>query len=266
MSETIEANTSTPKVQEIEEVITGLEQLKERIVNDTIETAKKVKMPKAKVMAKLEQHPELSFIDKTLKELRLQQPTPLTEAAKQLIPKARIVSFKTWEEVLPTEVIQLFQMADDEGRYLTDDDLQVLKKSEKIPTFSLEAASLLRDCAAEIVDEAREKVLAKYPNITAEGGDLYPPARAEACWRDFWHFLRCITYGIAGDRTDFTSAEGLHYMNLLYQELLVPLSAMVLGLEAIKTASLKRFSEEKQAELAPYFDHLVSKLQQFSTC
>ncbi|NET43194.1 MAG: phycobilisome protein [Okeania sp. SIO2B3] len=215
-------------------------------------------------MAKLEQHPELSFIDKTLKELRLQQPTSLTETAKQLIPKARIVSFKTWEGVLPKEVIQLFQMSDDEGRYLTDDDLQVLKNCEKMPTFSLEAASLLRDCAAEIVDEAREKVLAKYPNITAEGGDLYPPARAEACWRDFWHFLRCITYGIAGDRTDFTSAEGLHYMSLLYQELLVPLSAMVLGLEAVKTASLKRFSEEKQVELAPYFDHLVSKLQQFS--
>ncbi|NEP81677.1 MAG: acetyltransferase [Okeania sp. SIO3C4] len=76
MSETIEANTSTPTTQEIEEVITGLEQLKERIVNETIEAAKKVKMSKAKVMAKLEQHPELSFIDKTLKELRLQQPTP----------------------------------------------------------------------------------------------------------------------------------------------------------------------------------------------
>lgn len=41
MSETIEANTSTPKAQEIEEVITGLEQYRERIVNDTIETAKK---------------------------------------------------------------------------------------------------------------------------------------------------------------------------------------------------------------------------------
>lgn len=75
MSETIEANTSTPTTQEIEEVITGLEQLKERIVNDTIKEAKKVKMPKAKVMAKLEAHPELSFIDKTLKDLRSQQPT-----------------------------------------------------------------------------------------------------------------------------------------------------------------------------------------------
>ncbi|MDJ0555070.1 MAG: phycobilisome protein [Microcoleaceae cyanobacterium MO_207.B10] len=189
--------------------------------------------------------------------------TQLTETAKQLIPKARIVSLKTWQGVLPTEIIQLFQIADDEGRYLTDSDLEQLKTSSLVPIFSIEAASLLRDSASEIVDEAREKVLVKYPQITAEGGELYPPARAEACWRDFWHFLRCITYGIAGNSTEFTSSEGLHYMNLLYQELLVPLPAMVLGLESVKAASLKRFAPEKQTELAPYFDHLVSKLKEF---
>ncbi|OZH51443.1 phycobilisome protein [Hydrocoleum sp. CS-953] len=190
--------------------------------------------------------------------------TQLTETAKQLIPKARIVSFKTWSEVLPTEIIQLFQTADDESRYLTERDLELLKTSSAVPIFAIEAASFLGEYAAEIVDEAREKVLATYPNITAEGGELYPPTRAEACWRDFWHFLRCITYGIAGNNTEFTSKEGLYYMNLLYQELLVPLSAMVCGLEGIKTASLKRFASEKPTELAPYFDHLVAKLKEFS--
>ena len=190
--------------------------------------------------------------------------TQLTERAKQLIPKARIVSFKGWEEVLPTEIIQFFQVADDEGRYLTQKDLNFLKSGSQLPIFSIDAASFLGEYAAEIVDEAREKVLAAYPNITAEGGDLYPRVRAEACWRDFWHFLRCITYGMAGNNTNFTSQEGLYNMNLLYQELLVPLSAMVCGLEAIKTASLKRFNPEQQAELVPYFDHLLIKLKEFS--
>ncbi|MDE5080792.1 MAG: phycobilisome protein [Trichodesmium sp. St18_bin1] len=190
--------------------------------------------------------------------------TQLTERAKQLIPKARIVSFKGWEEVLPTEIIQFFQVADDEGRYLTQKDLNFLKSGSQLPIFSIDAASFLGEYAAEIVDEAREKVLATYPNITAEGGDLYPRVRAEACWRDFWHFLRCITYGVAGNNTNFTSQEGLYNMNLLYQELLVPLSAMVCGLEAIKTASLKRFNPEQQAELVPYFDHLLIKLKEFS--
>lgn len=75
MSETVEANNSAPTTQEIEEVIKELEQYRERIVNETIEMAKKVKMPKKKVMANLEQHPELSRIDEALKELRSQQPT-----------------------------------------------------------------------------------------------------------------------------------------------------------------------------------------------
>lgn len=67
MSETSEPTTQE---QEIEEVIKGLEQYRERIINTTLEHAKKVKIPKAKVMAKLEQHPELSKIDQALNELR----------------------------------------------------------------------------------------------------------------------------------------------------------------------------------------------------
>ncbi len=51
MSETLKTNTSAPTTQEIEAVINELEQYRERIVNETIEMAKKVKMPKARVMA-----------------------------------------------------------------------------------------------------------------------------------------------------------------------------------------------------------------------
>ncbi|MGL5058727.1 MAG: phycobilisome protein [Microcoleus sp.] len=185
----------------------------------------------------------------------------LSEKAKELIPKARIVSFATWETSHSPEEIQVFQAADDSGCYLTDADLLAIATSE---SESVKATKLLRDRAADIVSEAREKVLAAYPDIAQPGGELYPPARAEACWRDFWHFLRCITYGIAGNRPDFTSDEGLHYMNLLYQELQVPLPAMVLGLEEIKTASLNRCASGDREKLAPYFDSAIDKLKQFS--
>jgi len=67
MSETSEPTTQE---QEIEEIIKGLEQYRERIINETLKHGKKVKIPKAKVMAKLEQHPELSKIDQALNELR----------------------------------------------------------------------------------------------------------------------------------------------------------------------------------------------------
>ncbi len=190
--------------------------------------------------------------------------TQLSEAVKELIAKSRIVSFASWENSHSAEAIQLFQNADDEGRYLTDADLVRIGTLAPDNTEFINTAQFLRDNAAAIVAEARAGVLATYPEITQPGGGLYPPIRAEACWRDFWHFLRCITYGIAGKNPLYTSSEGLHYMNLLYQELQVPLEAMVLGLEGIKTSSLKRLTPQQQEMITPYFDHLISQLKTFT--
>jgi Phycobilisome protein len=186
----------------------------------------------------------------------------LSEKVRELIQKSRIVSFDTWQDIHSAETIAYFRAADDAGRYLSDDDLQHIQ--QLAPTTELISASqLLRDRVVEIVDEARTDVLKTFPNINQPGGGLYPADRADACWRDFWHFLRCITYGIAGHRTDYTSPTGLHYMNLLYQELQVPLDAMIIGLEGLKAASLKRSQPEHQASLAPYFDHLIEQVKQF---
>jgi allophycocyanin-B len=187
----------------------------------------------------------------------------LSDRARQLIPKARIVSFATWSNDYPAEVIAIFQKADDEGRYLTDEDLEQIKTLSPSLSSSLEKARLLREKATDIVGEARKKLLEQFPNIDRPGGDLYPPERAEACWRDFWHFLRCITYGIAGKTTQFTSQEGLNNMQLLYEELRVPLEAMVFGLENLKFFGLKEFQEQEQEELKPYFNHLIANMKQF---
>jgi hypothetical protein len=190
--------------------------------------------------------------------------TQLSETVKELIAKSRIVSFARWDNSHPAEAIQLFQSADDEGRYLTDADLERIQCLSSKTSEFINTARFLRDNATEIVAESRANVLTTYPDITQPGGGLYPETRAEACWRDFWHFLRCITYGIAGNNFQYTSSEGLHYMNLLYQELQVPLEAMVLGLEGIKTASLKRLSGKERETLAPYFDHLITQLKDFT--
>ncbi|MEH1841471.1 MAG: phycobilisome protein [Nostoc sp.] len=187
----------------------------------------------------------------------------LSEKVRELIQKARIVSFATWQNTHPAEAIQLFQAADNQGRYLTDEDLQQIQQLVSANTALIAISQGLRDRVHEIVDEARTQVITTFPNITQLGGGLYPAVRADACWRDFWHFLRCITYGIAGQHTDYTSTEGLHYMQLLYEELQVPLNAMIVGLEGIKTASLKRVEPEQQAIVAPYFDHLIEELKQF---
>jgi Phycobilisome protein len=199
---------------------------------------------------------------------------PLPENIQELIAKARIVSFSKWETTHPASAIQIFQAADDAGKYLTDAELAEIAALAPNNSTLIPIVQSLRDRATEIVDEAREEVLTTFPNITQPGGGLYPAERATACWRDFWHFLRCITYGIAGSHPEYTSEVGLDYMRQLYEELEVPLEAMVIGLKGIKTASLRRCEASGQSAMplatnedgiAPYFDHLIAKMSSFQT-
>lgn len=187
----------------------------------------------------------------------------LSDKAKELIKKSRIVSLD-WQDY-PESVVAIFQQADNEGRYLTDHNIEQIR--ENLPNLApgLDWGKVLRDNVNEIITNARAVVLDANPGITEPGGGLYPPMRAEACWRDFWHFLRCISYGVSGQRQDYLSDRGLNYMEQLYQELQVPLGAMVLGLEQLKVFSLRYFDSEQQENLAPYFDRLVESMSQFST-
>lgn len=195
----------------------------------------------------------------------------LSDRAKELIPKARIVSFAPLRDQLPPALLARLQAADDAGRYLNDEDLTAMAAQAEQAgadagakaASALEVARCLRDQADEIVTQARQQVLHLHPGIAAPGGALYPALRAEACWRDFWHFLRCISYGIASNNRAFTSPEGLHHMNLLYQEMKVPLPAMVTGLEALKVEGLQRLSPEGAERAALYFDHLIGQMRTF---
>jgi hypothetical protein len=188
---------------------------------------------------------------------------PQSDKVQELIHKARIINFATWHNTHSAAVLQLFQNANDQGRYLRDQDLQQIQQLAPSTAAFLPSAQLLRDCADQIVNEARSHLLQTFPTITQLGGELDSPERVNACWRDFWHFLRCITYGIAGQYTNYTSPEGLHHLQLLYRELRVPLDAMITGLEGIKAASLRRVDPQQSANLAPYFDHLIEQLKQF---
>ncbi|MEO1179553.1 MAG: phycobilisome protein [Cyanobacteria bacterium J06636_28] len=183
----------------------------------------------------------------------------LSPRVKELIAKARIVSFEGWQDQFGEDEIATLQTADDEGTYLSDALLEVMPVSH--------IARSLRDHASAIVDTARAQILEEFPGITEPGGGLYPAIRAEACWRDFWHFLRCITYGIAARRTDYTSATGLSYLEQLYQELQVPLGAMVFGLKSLKTVSKHQLTQleltVEDDQIDPYFDHLIQALSQF---
>ena len=186
----------------------------------------------------------------------------LNDKVKKLIEKSRIVSFEDWQ--YPEDAIAIFQQADDAGQYLTDEEIEKLKTLVPSLSEGLEQGKVLRDNISKIVSQSRGVVLDANPGILEPGGGLYPPMRAEACWRDFWHCLRCISYGISGQSVNYTSDRGLGYMEQLYQELEVPLDAMVLGLEQLKAFSLEEFGSKEQDNLEPYFDRLIESMRNFS--
>jgi allophycocyanin-B len=53
-------------------------------------------------------------------------------------------------------------------------------------------------------------------------------------------------------------------MEELYQELKVPLPAMVLGLENLKKYSLQKFPTSEHQEMGSYFNRLIDRLKGFS--
>ncbi|MGK7909694.1 MAG: phycobilisome protein [Synechococcus sp.] len=189
---------------------------------------------------------------------------PLSDTLQNLIAKARIVSFASWQSAFSPDAIAMFQAADDDRHYLSDDEIARLQAlSDNFSEAGIAIARDLRDAAKNIVEEARSGVLSAFPGITEPGGGLYPPQRADACWRDYWQFLRCVTYGIAAQQQQFTSPEGLYHLQLLYQELEVPLDAMVMGIDTLKQASLKRLGDRDPVLVEPYFDHLRNALDRF---
>jgi hypothetical protein len=60
-----------PTDADLVEMIAELEQYRERLVNETLETAKRAKLMKSAVMAQME--PELATIDTALEQLRQQR-------------------------------------------------------------------------------------------------------------------------------------------------------------------------------------------------
>ena len=71
MSEDLAATDQAPSLEDITNVITELEQYRDRLIADTMSTTQKAKLPKSAATALLE--PELAQIDSALEKLRQQQ-------------------------------------------------------------------------------------------------------------------------------------------------------------------------------------------------
>ena len=185
----------------------------------------------------------------------------LSARALALIPKARILGLPG-DPRLSTAQRTIFAEADEQRRQLRPDELHHLSDN---PRSAARLVGILQPEAEALVARARGQLLEEKPELIQPGGGLYPPFRAAACWRDLWQFFRCVLYGAASGIVDFTSPRGVQAMELLYQELHVPLGAMVRGLELLKqhTMALCLIGQPTGDTVAACFDHIIGSLRGF---
>ena len=184
----------------------------------------------------------------------------LSSRALNLIPKANLLGLPG-DPRLSAEHRSIFADANEQRRHLRANELY---KFSGLDGNEADAVGRLQPKAKLLVDHARRQLLTRQPGLVESGGALYPPYRAEACWRDLWQFQRCIFYGSACGIEDFTSPRGVKAMRLLYKELRVPLKAMVQGLLLLRNETLAACEWQSHPALQGSFSHLIDILSSFS--
>ena len=117
----------------------------------------------------------------------------------------------------------------------------------------------------ELINEAKRILLKRIPNITEPGGSLYPKERAEACWRDCFHFARISIYGTAAGETNITDKQGLKVVQELYSILEVPINALIICLKELQLKCSETYTinhpQKGISLLDGCFNHLVEKME-----
>ena len=140
---------------------------------------------------------------------------------------------------LPENLRDLIDNADQNKRLLNDNEIRLCCNWSGLATAPLIA---LQSQVSELVDQARADLLKEQPELVQPGGKLFPADRAEACWRDCFHFLRVSIYGAALRRTEITDPNGMHSLAELYALLEVPVPALLLALDRLRQHSVAAYS------------------------
>ena len=163
---------------------------------------------------------------------------------------------------LPDEHQKILISANKEKRLLSTQELKILCNRSHSDANKLEE---LQTKLPQLIDEAKKILLTRIPNITEPGGSLYPKERAEACWRDCFHFARISIYGTAAGDTNITDKQGLKVVKELYSILEVPVNALVICLKELQSKCRETYTinhpQKDISLLDGCFNHLVEKME-----
>ena len=179
---------------------------------------------------------------------------------RELIKVANIFALPK-QNRLPEKCTKILESANKSKRLLSRKELNILCKNSSCKAEKLEE---MQHRLPSLINEAKAILLRKQPEITEKGGSLYPKERAEACWRDCFHFARISIYGTAVGETDITDKEGLKAVHELYSILEVPVDALAICLKELQLKCREIYTERNEREdirlLDGCFNHLAEKM------
>ena len=176
---------------------------------------------------------------------------------KTLVQTAQVQGLSINQD-LPQATRSILERADQAQRQLTTDEMATICQASGVDA-SLPSSLIQR--SDQLVNQAREHLLATQPHLVQPGGALHPQDRAEACWRDCWNFFRVITYAVACNQSCFTNPSGMAALRELYRRMNVPIEGMNTALDQLKVLALEGVSRSNDRQLIDAcFQHLRDQL------
>ncbi len=180
------------------------------------------------------------------------------ELIGKLVREAKVFGLPSRSD-LPQTVRSILVAADTERRLLDADEVRALCSVSGVEPNGLLS---LQGQADSLVNEARQKLLIDQPELVRPGGALYPESRAEACWRDCYHFLRISFYAVAAGNSDLTDPEGMQGLRRLYEVLGVPIPGLLFALKTLRSLATDSYAEMAKQHDVMLLDSALAELQQ----
>lgn len=175
---------------------------------------------------------------------------------QELAQRAQVFNHNILRD-LPQDLSKVLASADAEKRILNHDELMALCRWSGTDP---EPLWILQGLMNTLVDQAKAELLQQHPELTLPGGELHPEHRAEACWRDCFHFLRVSIYGTALDQNDITHPEGMKALGELYELVNVPVPALLVALEHLRRISTDVMKDQASGRQASRLSNILETI------